>query len=127
MTDQPTDLQHLAELWREAKRDEDDAKQARIAIEQQIINVTGCKEEGSQTHKAGDWKITVTGKLNHTLDQAAWESIAPNIPEELRPVEYKPTLDTKGLRYLESNNPDVYQSVCEAIVTKPGKPSVEVK
>ncbi len=124
---QPTDLEHLANLWREAKRDEEESRNARIAIEQQIINVTGCKEEGSETHRAGDYRVTVTGKINRTLDRAAWESIAPHIPEELRPVEYQPKLDTKGLRYLESNNPEVYRRVCEAIVTKPGKPSVEVK
>ena len=128
MTDtQPTDLNHLAELWREAKRDEDESRQARIAIEQQIVNVTGCKEEGSQTHQTDDWKITVTGKINRTLDRAAWESIAPSIPEHLRPVEYAPKLDTKGLSYLQDNDPDTYRRVAEAIVAKPGKPSVEVK
>ena len=130
MTDQqtqPTDLEHLASLWREAKRDEEEARQSRIAIEQQIINVTGCKEEGSQTHAAGDWKITVTGKMNRTLDRAAWESIAPHIPADLRPVEYAPKLDTKGLRYLQEKNPDVYRRVCEAVVAKPGKPAVQVK
>jgi len=128
MTDtQTTDLPHLAQLWREAKRAEEEARKERVAIEQQIINVTGCKEEGSQTHDAGDWKVRVTGKINRTLDQAAWESIAPSIPEDLRPVEYAPKLDTKGLRYLESNHPDVYRRMAEAIVAKPGKPSVEVK
>lgn len=124
---QSTDLNHLASLWREAKRDEEESRNARVAIEQQIINVTGCKEEGSQTHDAGEWRITVTGKINRTLDRAAWESIAPHIPEGLRPVEYQPKLDTKGLRYLQSNEPDVYRRVAEAIVAKPGKPSVEVK
>ena len=126
MADQQT-LENLADEWRNAKRDEEEARQSRIAIEQQIINVTGCKEEGSETHRAGDRKVRVTGKLNRTLDQAAWESIAPTIPEAMRPVEYAPKLDTKGLRYLENNEPEVYKRVCEAIVTKPGKPAVEVK
>lgn len=124
---QPTDLEHLANLWREAKRDEDESRQARVAIEQQIINLTGCKEEGSQTHRAGEYRVTVTGKINRTLDRAAWEAIAPHIPEDLRPVEYAPKLDTKGLRYLQENDPNVYRHVCEAVVAKPGKPSVEVK
>ena len=128
MTDtQTTDLSRLAERWLDAKRNEDSAKQSRIAIEQQIINVTGCKEEGSQTHDAGEWKVRVTGKINRTLDHAAWESIAPSIPEDLRPVEYAPKLDARGLRYLESHQPDIYRRVAEAIVAKPGKPSVEVK
>ena len=120
-------LEKLADEWRNAKRAEDDARKARIAVEESIITHTGCKEEGSQTFEAGEWKVRVTGKLNRTLDQAAWESIAPTIPEAMRPVEYAPKLDTKGLRYLENNEPDVYKRVCEAIVTKPGKPAVEVK
>lgn len=120
-------LEKLANEWRNAKRAEDDARKARIAVEESIISHTGCKEEGSQTFEAGEWKVRVTGKLNRTLDQAAWESIAPTIPEAMRPVEYAPKLDTKGLRYLENNEPEVYKRVCEAIVTKPGKPAVEVK
>ena len=120
-------LEKLANEWRNAKRAEDDARKARIAVEESIISHTGCKEEGSQTFEAGEWKVRVTGKLNRTLDRAAWESIAPTIPEAMRPVEYAPKLDTKGLRYLENNEPEVYKRVCEAIVTKPGKPAVEVK
>lgn len=120
-------LEKLANEWRNAKRAEDDARKARIAVEESIISHTGCKEEGSQTFEAGEWKVRVTSKLNRTLDQAAWESIAPTIPEAMRPVEYAPKLDTKGLRYLENNEPEVYKRVCEAIVTKPGKPAVEVK
>ena len=120
-------LEKLADEWRKAKRAEDDARKARIAVEESIISHTGCKEEGSQTFEAGEWKVRVTGKLNRTLDRAAWESIAPTIPEAMRPVEYAPKLDTKGLRYLENNEPEVYRRVCEAIVTKPGKPAVEVK
>lgn len=120
-------LEELAIQWREAKRAEEQSRKARVAVEEAIIELTGCKEEGSQTYEAGDWKVRVTGKMNRTLDQAAWESIAPTIPEAMRPVEYVPKLDTKGLRYLKNNEPDTYQRICEAIVAKPGKPAVEVK
>lgn len=120
-------LANLAMRWREAKRAEALARDDRIRIEQEIIAITGCKAEGSKTHQAGEWKVTVTGKLNRTLDRAAWESIASDVPEHLRPVEYKPSLDLKGLRYLESHHPDIYRRVAEAIVTKPGKPAVEIK
>ena len=124
MTDR---LEELAACWREAKRDEDDARKARIGIEEQIIALTGCKEEGSQTVEAGEYKVRVTGKLNRRLDATKWESIKDSIPPDLHPVEYKPSLETKGLRYLEENEPDVYRIVAQAIETKPGKPAVEVK
>ena len=121
------ELNTLALHWRDAKRAEELARDNRIRIEQEMIDLVGCKDEGSETHKAGDWKIRITGKINRTLDVAAWETIAPSIPENMRPVVYAPKLDTKGLRYLENNEPEVFRRVAEAIVAKPGKPAVEVK
>jgi len=120
-------LEDLAEAWRIAKRDEDQTRKERVEIEEEIVARTGIKEEGSQTHEAGEHKVKVTGKLNRTLDAETWENIKHTIPETMRPVEYKPTLDTKGLRYLENNEPETYAKVAEALTTKPAKPSIEVK
>ena len=120
-------LESLAEQWRAAKKAENAARNERVDIESRIIEITGHKEEGSQTHEAGDWKVSVTGKLNRKLDADAWHMIEDSIPEDLRPVRYSPSLDTKGLRYLEQNEPDVYKRVAQAIETKPAKPAVEVK
>jgi hypothetical protein len=125
-----TDLPKLAKLatdWRESKRAEENARDARLRIEQEILEQTGCKEEGSQTHDAGDWRITVTGKLKRKLNADKWREIEDSIPEALRPVEYKPALDTAGLRYLENNEPDIYRQICQAIETKPAKPSITIK
>lgn len=120
----PTDL---ATDWLLAKRAEDAARDARIQVEADIIDALGCEEEGSKTHDLEGVKVTITGKINRTLDRAAWEGVAPSIPENMRPVEYKPSLDLKGLRYLQDNEPDLYRMVAEAITAKPGKPSVSVK
>lgn len=121
------DLETLAHQWREAKAAETAANKARIEIESQMIALTGCKEEGSQTHDAGALKVTITGKLNRTLDRALWSEIERTIPKALRPVEYVPRLDTKGLRYLENNEPDIYRTIAKALTVKPGKPAVSVK
>lgn len=126
-TDKTTDLETLAEQWLDAKRTETLWRDNRIALEEKLIATLGCKDEGSQTHKAGQFKIRITGKMNRRLDEAAWNTIAPKIPEALRPVSYSPKLDTKGLRYLEQNEPDIYRQIAEAIIAKPGKPAVEVK
>lgn len=120
-------LHELAEAWRDAKRAETQANKRRVEIEQRIIAITGCKEEGSTTHDADGLKITVKGKLTRSLDQAAWEQIAPTIPEALRPVTYKPALDLKGLRYLENNEPEIYRQITPALTIKPAKPAVAVK
>jgi len=120
-------LEQLAEQWRNAKHQEEVARERRIEIEADIIAQTGAKEEGSQMHKAGEWKVTVTGKLNRKLDADKWAEIEPSIPEALRPVSYEPKLDTKGAKYLENNEPDIWRRVAEAIETKPAKPAVVVK
>lgn len=120
-------LADLGQQWRAAKAAETQANKTRVAIEQQIVALVGCKEEGSATHDAGLFKVIVTGKINRTLDRAAWETIAPTIPEALRPVEYAPRLDLKGLRYLENNEPEIYRQVAQAITARPGKPSISIK
>lgn len=121
------ELHELAEEWRKAKRAESQAKKRRVEIEARIIALTGCKEEGSTTHDAEGLKITITGKLTRSLDQAAWEQIAPSIPEAMRPVVYKPALDLKGLRYLENNEPEIYRQIAPALTIKPAKPAVSIK
>ena len=125
-TESPT-LESLASDWREAKRKEEAARDERVEIEERIVELTGHKEEGSETHKAGEYKVTVTGKLTRKLDAEAWAQIEARIPEELRPVSYVPKLETKGLRYLEEKEPDVYRMVAQAIETKPAKTAVQVK
>lgn len=117
----------LYEEWLSAKAEEDAARQRRIDLESDIVAEHGCKDEGSATHHADGYKITITGRMNRTLDRAAWESIAPDIPENLRPVEYKPSLDVKGLRYLQQNEPALYAKAAEAITAKPGKAAVKIE
>lgn len=120
-------LEELAGQWRDAKRAEERARDERVNVEQQIIALTGCKEEGSKTHEAGDFKITVTGKLNRKLDLPIWRDIESKIPENLRPVTYKPSLDLKGLRYLQNNEPEIYAIAAKAIETKPAKTAINIK
>lgn len=107
-----------------AKKAEDDAKSKRIEAEEALIALLGCKEEGAQTHKGENFKVTITGKVNRTLDVAAWDSIKLHIPETLRPVKYKPEIDVTGLKWLKENEPGVYATACQAISAKPGKASV---
>lgn len=117
----------LFQQWLDFKQQEELARNNRITVEQQIIDEYGCKDEGSQTHKPDGYKVTITGKVNRTLDAAAWGSVADKVPANLSPVQYKPSLDARGLKYLKSNEPEIYRIVAEAITAKPGKPSVKVE
>lgn len=113
--------------WLEAKAREEKAREDRIAAEEKIVSQLGCKEEGSQSHKLDGYNVTVTGKINRTLDAAAWDSVSDKVPANLSPVKYKPALDTRGLKYLQQNEPDIYRIVAEAITAKPGKPAIKVE
>jgi len=123
---QMTNLTQLAHKWQAAKADENAARDARILIEQDIIEHTGVRDEGARRHAAGDCRITVTGRMTRTLDADKWREIEHSIPEALRPIRYQPTLDVGGLRYLQDNEPDVYAAVADAVTVKPGKPGVSV-
>lgn len=115
------------EAWENAKRIEAQAREQRIEAEQALIDALGCKAEGSQTHTVGDRKVTIQGKMNRCLDENIWQSIARQVPEELRPVKYKAELDMKGVRYLMESHPDVWAMVANAVITTPGKPYVTIK
>lgn len=122
-----SDIDTLALELAHAKRLEDDARCTRIKCEERLIALLGAKDEGSQTHKGSQFKVTITGKINRTLDAGAWDAIKAYIPEKFHPVRYKPEIDTKGLRWLADNESGIYATVCQAIAAKPGKASVTVE
>ncbi len=64
----------------------------------------------------------VGGKIALSLKHA-------NIPEVIakRLFRWKPELDLKELRYLQSNEVDLYGIVAQAITMKPAKPSITVE
>ena len=64
MSNTETQLIALAEAWNKARDAERKANKARIAIENDIIDITGAKEDGRETHHLPDGlKIIVVGKL----------------------------------------------------------------
>lgn len=123
--DTPKTLTELGIEWLACKYDENKARDARIAIEEQIIAITGKRDEGSKTHDAGGCKITVTGKKTYKLDWTAWESIKAQIPVNMHPVKYKPEVDEKGVKYLQANEPELYKLL--PLEVKPAKTAIDVK
>ena len=60
-------VEALSRSWLEAKQMEASWREKRITIEENsILEITGSKPEGSETHKAGEFKVTVTGKMTRT-------------------------------------------------------------
>jgi len=116
----------LSRAWLEAKSAEDAAKASRIEIEEALAAKLGVKTEGAQTHDLGEFKVTLTGVLNRTLDKEVWESIKDKLPPEIRPVTYEPKLDVVGVKWLQENSPEYYQVLAQALTVRPGKVGVKV-
>ena len=124
---QTTSLEELAKQWKCAKKKEAKENEARVAIEEQIIAQTGNKTEGSETHEAGAYKVTVTGKLTYSANWLKLDEILTTIPEALRPVKVTRALDAIGLKFLKNNEPDLYQRLADGFSAKPAKTAIEVK
>lgn len=119
------ELKKLAQDWLAAKAEEAAANARRFAIEQQIVAITGKKDEGAQTTKGEGCSVTVTGVINRKMDWKKWDEVKASIPAELHPVKQKPELDEKGVKWLKENRPDIYALL--PIEVKPGKAGIEVK
>lgn len=118
-------LEALCADWLAAKDVERKATADRVAIEDQIVAITGKRDEGAQTHEAGAFKVAVTGKVTRKMDWDKWDQVKASIPANLHPVKLKPELDEKGVKWLRDNQPDLYALL--PMETKPAKTAVEVK
>lgn len=116
----------LSRAWLESKAAEEAAKTHRIEIEEALIVKLGAKPEGARTHDLGEFKVTITGVINRTLDDEVWESIKDKLPPEVRPVTYEPKLDVTGVKWLQEHQPEDYKILSQALTVKPGKTSVKV-
>lgn len=112
-----------------AKFNEARATAERLRAEQTLVELMPAKTEGSVSMKGADYKVSITYAMNRTVDGPALaairDSIAPGLLEQA--ISYKPSLVLAGLRYLQSNEPDAYSVLSQAITAKPAKPSVKVE
>lgn len=118
-------IEQLAAEWLQAKRLESQANANRVLIEEEIIKITGKKDEGSKTHDAEGFKVTVTGKQTIKFDWDKWEQVKDKIPANLHPIKMKPTVDEAGIKYLRQNEVEIYALLPVEIV--PAKTSITVK
>lgn len=120
-------IQNLAKAWILAKEDEDAAIARRLDIEEQLAQALQFPEDGSKTHKVEGYKITVTGRLNFRADMPHLLSLAGQLPDNLRPIKTEPTLDRTGVKWLRSNEPEIYRIIAPAIEVVPGKPGFKIE
>lgn len=118
-------LEKLCADWLKAKQAETAANTLRVDIEDQIVALTGKKDEGAKTVDAEGFKLTITGKMTRKMDWTKWEAIKSQIPALLHPVKLKTEIDEKGVKYLQLNEPEIYALL--PLEIKPAKTSVDIK
>lgn len=128
--EEPTLTDLFAEL-QEAKAIEASAKEARLAVENQIVaHVKDAPEKGSRTLKAGAMRCSVKFDLSYKADMPALCSLSDSVPQELLPVKLtqpKYELDVKKYEALRTSHPEVFSRVAACVEVKPSKPSLTLK
>ena len=125
-----TPIQGLAELtqaWAEAKSEELEAKNARLAIEEEIIglNEVATNMTSKGTHNFGHLKIVTD--FTRLWDQEKLRQAQQLIPEAFWPFASEFKEIGKGTRFLEQQNPELWVHVANALTLKPKKPSFSIK
>lgn len=121
-------LEQLVEQLVAAKKAENDAKSARVEIEERILALVPPREEGSSTRALGNGlKVTVTGSLTYKADDIeAVKSVVAKWPRELNPVKTEPKLDEAACKWLRANREDLWKQLAKVVTVKPAKSSVKV-
>jgi len=124
-------IDQLAQAWREAKYDEEQANAERLEVEAKIVELMGLREgdEGTLSNKTEFFKVTATGKLNRTLDKENLEAALSALPEfyRKRVIKWEPKLDIREFRKMGEEEPEAYKSFAPIVVTKPAKAAVKVE
>lgn len=126
----PSALERAAESLLQAKASEQAAQQRRLVAELEVLDILGDLNGEGTTHvEDGNYKLTIRTSMNRTVDKDVLAQVAPQIPEPIakRLFRWKPELDLKELRYLQSNEVELYGIVAQAITMKLAKPSITVE
>lgn len=134
-TEQPTEqtteekANYLMSLICYHKDVEKHHEKQRNEAEQELITLLAfAKQEGSETIKTKEFKVTFQSKLNRYIDESKWLQVRDEIPEHLRPISevinFK--IIDKGYRWLENNEPELFNIACQAITVKPAKVAVKI-
>lgn len=122
----PSRLDQLAHELELAKEAEEQARNHRRTIEQQLCDVVGVKSEGSHTSKGDYYKVTTTAGFTRSLDQQKWADVRKRIPQSISAslVRTRQEINQKQLKSLQLFDPVHYQMVAAAITTKAKKVAV---
>lgn len=119
--------QLLCQYWA-AKTAAEKANEQLEEIKLSIVALMPKQIEGTEAQLVGDAKVSVTYKLNRTVNndllQAHWAEIGPLVQQCF---SWKPDVSLKDLRAAEEFAPAVYSHAAQFITTKPAKPALKIE
>ena len=110
-----------------AKRDEDAAVAARRDIDKQLAEMLKdpAKPEGSISAPAGDWKLTITYKVDRKVDSEALTKAWAALPKDVQEAfKWKADVSVSALRKL---SPADAGKAAVFVTAKEASPSIEIK
>jgi hypothetical protein len=116
--------QEMCERIITLKSEETEIKEARTALENALAAMVATKDEGTDKKEFGPFKVTVTSKLNRTLDYPAYLALENDIPEGVRCVDLEPKLNLTKLRSIDAVRPGFSTAF---VTTRPGKPGIKIE
>ena len=118
-------------LW--AKAEEEKAKQERLELENELLDLIGDSEDGTETHKIEDYTVKVVAKVTRTVDPDMWGIVTHDLSDEEFPIEMNPiTIEEKYkvsgsiCRELKKYNPELFATLSRAITTKKNKSTITI-
>ena len=116
-------MKDLCMKYMDAKAAEAAAKEERLVAEAKLLAaINPSKLEGTETKATDGFKVSITTKLNRSLDYPAYKSL--ELPDNLAFVDMKPSLNIKNLRMIERIDPAL---VAKCVTVKPAKPTIKIE
>lgn len=124
-----SEIEAVALELAEAKANEKAARDARVELEERIMNLVGnTKLEGTKTVSNDFLSVTVANKVTRSCDFDRLIQLDKQLQDDLQLVTQKPTLNLKNYRDVyRIANDDFKSLIDEAITIKPAKSAVTLK
>ena len=123
---QPKTPELLAQAWLDAKAEENAARAKRVEIEEALLEIMPCREEGSQTNKLENGMRVVTeGRMTRSIDAKALSDDWNDLPAIIQGAfHWKPDLKITCFKSLEDDHKAL---IAKYVTTKPAKSGVKVE
>lgn len=118
----------LADRIVQLKGEKQDIQNQIDECQNELIEIVGIKDEGSQSFHTDRYLIGTTQGITRTLDRTEVLKLADRLPEDTykNVFTWKPALDLANYRALKDMAPNLASMVDDAITSKPTKPAVKV-